>query len=118
MEPIMKWQEFGISGGAQPRSAACRCEAIPTSVHLPPSPDETVDAPTPRAMRGEKQEDEAEQHGGLPVVLDGPGAGGLMELKIGYCHLPRQDEGNWLREEPEQDRSAPIKLQHAPDPSL
>src|SRR6266850_5098112 len=80
--------------------------------------EQSVKAPIPRAVRGEEQEDEAEQHGGLSVVLDWPVAAGLVELKVGDRHLPGENEGDGLREEPEQDRSAAVELEHPPDPHL
>src|SRR5882762_8287307 len=80
--------------------------------------EQSVKAPSPRAVRREEQKDEAEQHGGLAMVLDGPHAVGLVKLKVGDRHLSRQNEGDGLREEPEQDRRAAVELEHTPDPRL
>ena len=46
-----------------------------------------VEAPFPRPVRREEQEDETEQHGGLTVVLEGPEPLGLVELKVGDRHF-------------------------------
>ncbi len=82
------------------------------------SPKKAVDAPGAGSVGREKQEDEAEQHGRLTVVLDGPGSVGLMELKVRHRHLSRQNQRHRSGEQTQQDRRPPVELQDSADPGL
>src|SRR5262245_21365602 len=84
----------------------------------PPSAERGVHAPLAAAVRRDAQEDEAEQHGRLAVVLDRPESFGLMELEIGDRHLAREDERDRPGQEAEQNRQASVELEHATDPGL
>jgi hypothetical protein len=77
-----------------------------------------IEAPWAGTVRGEEQEDEAEQNGGLTVVLDWPEAPRLVKLKVGHGHLAREDEGHKAREEAGQNERAADQLEYAADPNL
>src|SRR5262245_7865221 len=55
--------------------------------------EQMIDADRPRSARREVEEDEAEEHGGLALVLDGPESVREMADEVRERHLARRDEG-------------------------
>jgi hypothetical protein len=85
---------------------------------FPFSPEDRVETPVATAMSREKEKYKTQEHGGLTVILDRPKAIWKVELEVGHCHLPRQDEGDGPGAKPQKDRQAAVKLKHASNPYL
>ena len=94
------WVESG-SRWEQPQESIRSSSASVQAVTSPGGPCErstwnaawqSVDAESPRAARGDEQEDEAEKDCRLAAVLNRPRSTGLMRQEVGKRHLTACDE--------------------------
>src|SRR5947199_1959988 len=77
-----------------------------------------IEAPIAAASRGHVEEDETEQHGGHPLILNRPAAIREVKLPIGDRHHPRQNECNRPSEETEHDQDAAKEFQYSANACL
>src|SRR5262249_53121316 len=106
--PDLGYPPFGVGGpprGASRARRICR-RGLGCGPGSTPAPEQRVEAVVAAALGRDKQEDEAEQDGGYPLVLQGPSAVRRVELPVRDRHLAREDEGHRPGAETEQDQNA------------
>src|SRR6266550_7979446 len=72
-----------------------------------------IQAPGPRPGGGEIEPDEAEQDGRVPLVQHRPKALWRVAVEIRDGHLACDDEGDWSREEAQQQQETPKRFEDA-----
>src|SRR6185436_12434807 len=105
---------WNSSGARPPRVLRCRrgclrSERLASSIE----PEQVIDADRSRSARREVEKDEAEEHRGLAMVLDGPEAAREMADEVRERHLARGDEGCRPSQEAQEDECAAHELDHA-----
>src|SRR4051812_49892469 len=118
--PNLEHPSFGVDrpprGASHPRRV-CLGE-LSRGLGPAPAPEQRVEAVVAASLGRDEQEDEAEQDGGYPLVLQGPGAVPRLELPVRDRHLAGEDEGDRPGEEAEQYRDAAKEFENAADPDL
>src|SRR4029450_8786199 len=76
-------------------------------------PEQMIDADRSRSARRKVEGDEAEEHRGRAVGLDGPEAAREMADEVRERHLARGDEGCRPSQEAQEDERAEHELNHA-----
>src|SRR5580704_8826198 len=87
--------------------------SLPLWLFLPQ--DFSIDAPGASTNEDDIEEDEAIENGRVPAVQRGKEGSRQMLREIGDRHVPRKDEGDRPRKQPERQKDAPRDLDHALD---